>query len=404
MNKKLRIALLCLILAVTMTGCQHICPPTGEGDIWARSYNCAVYREQGCAKMVVASGGELEAQSGATFDLQAGVTTDFSSGVDLDGALLDLDADGNTSIQADTDDQIDIEIGGADDFQFTANLFEVLSGSAVKMNGGVLDLDADDDTSITASTDDQIDVEIGGADIVVFKEWGTATIAASTTEHLVEIQDATPVITGGTVSLAALNIDLGIGNSTGGTNNVYGILVDTIVGDAENTETAINVGEDWDVGLDLNGNVIHQDLNEENVGGLPTVLSVSVITSTNGAVATVAASEIWIVHAVYFKVATNFDCSGDDCTLIVGDGNDTDGFLVLVDGEMQTTIAEITGAEAGYSGMYTATTGAYLSGANMNGFIYDGAETIDIMIEDSSDNSDPTAGAGTLYILYTRLQ
>jgi hypothetical protein len=38
-----------------------------------------------------------------------------------------LDAD--TSLTADTDDQIDIKIGGADDFAFTANAFNVLTGS-----------------------------------------------------------------------------------------------------------------------------------------------------------------------------------------------------------------------------------------------------------------------------------
>ena len=43
--------------------------------------------------------------------------------VDLDGNELILDADADTSITADTDDQIDIRIAGADDFQFTANTF-----------------------------------------------------------------------------------------------------------------------------------------------------------------------------------------------------------------------------------------------------------------------------------------
>ncbi len=49
--------------------------------------------------------------------------------VDLNGAELTLDADADTSITASTDDQIDIEIAGADDFTFTANAFNVLSGS-----------------------------------------------------------------------------------------------------------------------------------------------------------------------------------------------------------------------------------------------------------------------------------
>jgi hypothetical protein len=50
---------------------------------------------------------------------------------DLNGAKLILDADADTSITADTDDQIDIQIAGADDFQFTANKFTVATGSEI---------------------------------------------------------------------------------------------------------------------------------------------------------------------------------------------------------------------------------------------------------------------------------
>jgi len=48
---------------------------------------------------------------------------------DLDGDELTLDADADTSITASTDDQIDFEIAGADDFTMTANAFNVLTGS-----------------------------------------------------------------------------------------------------------------------------------------------------------------------------------------------------------------------------------------------------------------------------------
>lgn len=56
--------------------------------------------------------------------------------VDLNGEAdaLALDADGNTSISAPTDNQIDIEINGADDFTFTANTFTALSGSTIATN------------------------------------------------------------------------------------------------------------------------------------------------------------------------------------------------------------------------------------------------------------------------------
>jgi hypothetical protein len=91
-----------------------------------------------------------------------------ASELDLNGASdkLILDADGDTTISADTDDQIDIKIGGADDFAFKANNFEVQSGSTIDMNGQELILDADADTSITADTDDQIDFKAGGTDVM----------------------------------------------------------------------------------------------------------------------------------------------------------------------------------------------------------------------------------------------
>ena len=65
-----------------------------------------------------------------TFDNEAFVNTD------LNGNELLLDADGDTSFTADTDDQIDIKINGADDFRFTPNTFTVLSGSEI-VNQGV---------------------------------------------------------------------------------------------------------------------------------------------------------------------------------------------------------------------------------------------------------------------------
>ena len=53
-----------------------------------------------------------------------------------DGLILDADAD--TTISADTDDQIDIKIAGADDFQFTANTFTAQSGSSIVVPDGGL--------------------------------------------------------------------------------------------------------------------------------------------------------------------------------------------------------------------------------------------------------------------------
>ena len=65
---------------------------------------------------------------------QLGGTLDVNSNlIDMNGLAdgLVLDADADTTISAPTDDQIDIEIAGADDFTFTANTFTALSGSEI---------------------------------------------------------------------------------------------------------------------------------------------------------------------------------------------------------------------------------------------------------------------------------
>ena len=56
--------------------------------------------------------------------------------IDLNANEMIIDLDGDTSITADTDDQIDIKIAGADDFKFTANNFNVLSGSTLTIDSG----------------------------------------------------------------------------------------------------------------------------------------------------------------------------------------------------------------------------------------------------------------------------
>ncbi len=56
--------------------------------------------------------------------------------VDLNGQELILDADADTSITADTDDQIDFKIAGADDLRMTANAINVLSGTTLTIDSG----------------------------------------------------------------------------------------------------------------------------------------------------------------------------------------------------------------------------------------------------------------------------
>jgi len=78
------------------------------------------------------------------------VDAGLGGAIDLNGEELILDEDGDTSITADTDDQIDIKIANADDFRFTANTFTALSGSGVVIPDSGLTLGSTAVTSTAA--------------------------------------------------------------------------------------------------------------------------------------------------------------------------------------------------------------------------------------------------------------
>lgn len=54
----------------------------------ARSYTCLVYTEQGCGKLVVASGGEIEVQSGGVLDVQGKLDYGMASITPGNGSTL----------------------------------------------------------------------------------------------------------------------------------------------------------------------------------------------------------------------------------------------------------------------------------------------------------------------------
>ena len=172
------------------------------------------------------------------------VLTNFSNeafkNTDLNGVELALDADGDTTITADTDDQVDIKIAGADDFQFTANTFTAQSGStiaaqaltatSIDIQAGELILDDDNDTSITADTDDQIDFKVGGSDKL--RITATALVPAS--------DDAYDL---GTSSLQFRDVytgDLNLNNTKTRTNEVDGTSGSWTIQEGENDLYLLN--------------------------------------------------------------------------------------------------------------------------------------------------------------------
>lgn len=167
-------------------------------------------------------------------------------------------------------------------------------------------------------------------------------------------------------------------------------------------------------GVDVDGTA---DLDEVDIDGVTNIavgtehIGTKTIWSTaitytaaaggSGTVATIGASEVWIVHDVYANITTDFDCTGDDTTLVIGDGDDPNGFCDLADAELQTADTEGTGYSAGWQCQVAATIGVY--GEENSDFIYDGTETIDWLLDEGSGETI-TAGAATIYVVYTRVQ
>lgn len=81
----------------------------------------------------------------------------LSQQLDANGQLILLDADGDTLLDASVDDTVDVTIGGADDFRFTANTFTAMSGSSIVVESGNVTVTAgnvtvsDGDASISNS-------------------------------------------------------------------------------------------------------------------------------------------------------------------------------------------------------------------------------------------------------------
>ena len=333
------------------------------------------------------------------FEIGAADEFIFTAGIlDIGNGTLgriDLDADNDTSIRSSADDQIDFEIGAADEFIFTAGILDIGNGTL-----GRIDLDADNDTSLRSSAEDQIDIELGGADQVVLKAVAAADSAA--TNEYFEIALTVPVDTTGVNTHNMLTLDPSISNSTGGTNNLVGLQIDPITGDAEVTETAINFGAGWDV-------AIQQPIGAENLGMLKSIQSTAITFTAaaggSGTLATITDGEIWFVHSVFIRTTTNFDATGDDVTFVIGDGNDADGFIVAVDANLQAAFTEATGYAAGWYGIENGSGGAYTLDDG-GPFVYapSGAdETIDWLLDETSGETI-TAGELTAYVVYTRIQ
>jgi hypothetical protein len=161
--------------------------------------------------------------------------------LDLNGKELILDADADTSITADTDDQIDIKIAGSDNLRIKANEIENVSGNFEIDSAGDIVLDADlgdiifKDAGVSigrlinSSTDFVIQSDAQDKDIIFKGDDGGSTITAMT----IDMSAAGRVGIGVTAPSDKLTVGgitdprIAVRMSSGGDNNTARMIVQT---------------------------------------------------------------------------------------------------------------------------------------------------------------------------------
>ncbi|NIM51636.1 MAG: hypothetical protein GTO22_20715 [Gemmatimonadales bacterium] len=339
---------------------------------------------------------------------------DLSAEFEVDGHLTDFggctanvaDGDNDVCVAAVLEVDGELELDGTLDANSTADIagnITSASGALTVTDNVLIDGQADaiqltvqGHTTQTTNANLFVVEDSGGTDILAV----AVPPAAGASGDLIDLTDTFGAMNGSD-TVIGIDINLTGANHTGTGNALHGIDIDLTTADADASEIAIELSDtDWDTG-------IKGAVNLEHIG-FPTIASASVVTTANdGGLFTIADGEIWFVHAMWVNVTTNFDCTGNDCTLILGDGLDTDGFCTLADAELQTSDTVATGFAAGWQCMEAGTRGVYLDEATTNaftgGFVYapsGASETIDVDV----GGTDVAAGAATIYVLYTRIQ
>ena len=282
------------------------------------------------------------------------VDTNIGGGVgaqDLNGEEFILDADADTSITADTDDQIDIKIAGADDFQFTANTFTAQSGSSIVVPDGGLTFGS---TAI-AATAAELNIVDGGtsatsttvadADRVVLNDNGTMVqvavtdLAAYFDDEITTMPNLPSVGTLTTLTVDDITIDSSTISDSGSMNITSGssltIDVDgTIVLDAGSGGNGVQIKDDGtemfrisnsSSDVTIESKVSDKDLFIKGNDGGSTITALTFDMSDAGK-ATFSGNVI---------VSGDLTVSGDDITM----GTNTAGNLLIADGTNFNSIA-----------------------------------------------------------------
>jgi len=203
----------------------------------------------------------ITALAGDALPLAGGV---MSGALDMDGQELILDADGDTSVTADTDDQIDVNIAGADDFRFLANIFRALSGSVIETNT------INETTSGSGVTIDGALVKDGGFTGEIISDLlseetsgrGIKVDGAVVRDGLVHGVQVTPVAKTGVATIAIADILTGLVTLSHTTGATVALTLDT--------GTAMDAGMPASFGVDqfIDWSLINTSAAEADTGTL----------------------------------------------------------------------------------------------------------------------------------------
>ena len=146
--------------------------------------------------------------------------------LDVNGQELILDADGDTSITADTDDQIDFKVGGSDKFTMTTDTFTARNNLHLISASGTSDLRVQNSTTGSGSTDGLL-IQATGSDVYI-NQYESAPIYFRTANT-----DRMQIDASGNLLIGTTNTNVTGSSSTTGINlKATGRLQASVAGDS----------------------------------------------------------------------------------------------------------------------------------------------------------------------------
>ncbi len=202
-----------------------------------------------------ASGGDITLGGGLAADaslLYDGNAQDFHISLDdsEDDLVIGLGSTVGTTNAIAIDENLDITLCDATASDCDITYDGIAQDYYIALDDNVDDfiigLGATVGTTPIISMDENQDVTITERMIIN----GVEAADSATTNETLEVAFTSPVDTTGTNTHNAVTVDLAVGNSTGGTNVVTGLQIDTITDDPQVAEKAINIGDEWDYAID----------------------------------------------------------------------------------------------------------------------------------------------------------